>query len=121
MSNLARQYQQQPKGIEDQQQKQSRSPKQRAFPITKGEKGLALLAVVAFSVVITMIIANYASAYSLNRDIHNLQRDIQQQSQVNDGLQLQVVELSAPDRILQIATEELGMSLDDNKVKVIQN
>ncbi|WP_216830879.1 cell division protein FtsL [Alkalihalobacterium elongatum] len=122
MSNLARQYQQQPKEINHQQQQPKKAPKtQRKFSVTKGEKGLVLLAVVAFSVAITFIIANYASAYSLNRDIHNLQRDIQQQSQVNDGLQLQVIELSAPDRILHIATEKLGMSLNDNKVKVIQN
>ncbi|WP_078430653.1 cell division protein FtsL [Alkalihalobacterium alkalinitrilicum] len=121
MSNLARQYQQHPQKVQDQQQKQLKAPKQRKFSVTKGEKGLVLLAVVAFSVAVTFIIANYASVYSVNRDIHNLQRDIQQQTQVNDGLQLQVIELSAPDRILHIATEQLGMSLDDNKVRVIQN
>ncbi|MEB1809986.1 MAG: cell division protein FtsL [Bacillaceae bacterium] len=123
MSNLARQYQQQqqPKETQGHQPKQTKAPKPKKFSFTRGEKGIALLAVVALSVAVTFILANYASVYSMNRDIHNLQRDIQQQSQVNEGLQLQVIELSAPDRILHIATEKLGMSLDDNKVKVIQN
>lgn len=122
MSSLARQYQQQQQPIQPQeQQKRKRQVQKKQSSITKGEKGLVLLLVLAAALVGAIMIANYASLYSYNRDIHNLERTIQQQTQVNEGLQLQVIELSAPDRILHIATEKLGMTLDDNSVKVIQN
>ncbi|ADC48212.1 Divisome protein FtsL [Alkalihalophilus pseudofirmus OF4] len=117
MSMVARQ-------IQHQQQTDVKTRKvveRRRTKITLGEKIIAsAMAVIAFAL-IGLMLHNYASIYSLNKDVHQLQGTIAEQSQVNEGLSLQVVELSAPDRILDIATGELGMSLDDNKVKVVQN
>ncbi|KMJ55442.1 cell division protein FtsL [Alkalihalophilus lindianensis] len=117
MSMVARQ-------IQHQQQTEVKTKKvvrRHRSRITLGEKIIGLtMTVVAFAM-IGLMLHNYASIYTLNKDVHQLQGTISQQSQVNEGLSLQVVELSAPDRILDIATGELGMSLDDNKVKVVQN
>ncbi|WP_017727201.1 cell division protein FtsL [Halalkalibacterium ligniniphilum] len=89
--------------------------------ITRGEQLIIGSMIVAAFFIFGLIIHNYASIYTVNNDIHQLESSIAQQTQVNDGLSLQVVELSRPERILHIATEKLGMTLDDEKVKVIQN
>ncbi len=121
MSNLARQYQQNFPSPSSRPEKRKVIVRKVKSTITKGEKGLYALLILGIAVVSLIILTNYASIYTVNRDIHNLERSVQHQVQVNEGLQLQAIELSAPDRILYIATEKLGMALDDNKVKVIQN
>ncbi len=89
--------------------------------ITLGEKMIVVMMVGALFIALSMIIHSYASIYITNKEIYQLEAKIGEQAQKNAGLSLQVVELSAPDRILSIAYEELGMTLDDNKVKVVQN
>ncbi|WP_078554859.1 cell division protein FtsL [Bacillus alkalicellulosilyticus] len=120
MSNVARQYQLPKEKKQQVQQQKPVTPKVRK-KITKGEKGIIAMMFLAFTCAVLFFVVNQVSTYAVNRDIHVLEQSILQQEQVNDGLRLQVIELSRPDRILDIATEELGMSLDDNKVKVIQN
>ncbi|MFC0473073.1 cell division protein FtsL [Halalkalibacter kiskunsagensis] len=114
---LARKYQEQ-----EQRQIQTKTRVRRVRnPITVGEKAIAgLITFIAF-IVFGVIVHNYATLYTVNQEAYQLQQTINQQAQLNEGLTLQVVELSAPDRILHIAKEELGMTLDDNKVKVVQN
>ncbi|WP_096199253.1 cell division protein FtsL [Bacillus sp. FJAT-45350] len=121
MSNLARKLESQQVVRKKVQPKQKPALRRVRSTITRGEKAIVGFLLVAGVGLSSFILANYASIYTVNQEIHTLERSIQQQAQVNDGLQLQVVELSAPDRILHIATEKLGMTLDDNKVKVIQN
>lgn len=115
MSNLAKQLEQQ------QEIKRKKRIIRKKATITKGEKFLAGLFVSAVAACGIVILTNYAKLYSVNKDIYVLENSIAEQLEVNDGLQLQVIELSAPDRILHIAQEELGMTLDDNKVKIIKN
>lgn len=112
--------------IQEQEQKQvQQQPKKRIRtvrnPITLGEKLIGSVVILSTFIVLCLVVNNYATLYSMNREVSQLEASVQQQVQVNEGLHLQVVELSAPDRILHIATEKLGMSLDDNKVKVVQN
>lgn len=123
VSNLARQYQQQRPIQHDSVQSTPSRQKQKKNKtrFTKGEKGLFLLYMLGFIGLISVILVNQANIYSTEKDIHNLNDNIQSQSQVNDALHLQVIELSAPDRILHIASDQLGMTLDDNKVRVVQN
>ncbi|NJP36451.1 cell division protein FtsL [Alkalicoccus luteus] len=87
--------------------------------ITKGEKLLYGLAVPLIIAAAFMIVSNYASLYSLNYDAQGTEAAITEQTSVNDGLTLQVKELSDPDRILTIAQSELGMSLHDEQVRVL--
>ncbi|MBU8907118.1 cell division protein FtsL [Desertibacillus haloalkaliphilus] len=119
MGNLARDIQQQQRTEQKQVKRQVR--KTGKMTITRGEKVLWSMLLVGVVVLVSIMVTNFATIYAVNKDIHSLERSISQQANVNDGLQLQVIELSAPDRILHIATEELGMTLDDNKVRVIQN
>ncbi|WP_332690610.1 cell division protein FtsL [Halalkalibacter lacteus] len=90
-------------------------------PITVGEKAIVGLVTLIIFIVLGVMVHNYATLYSANQEVYQLEQTINQQTQLNEGLTLQVAELSAPDRILHIASEKLGMSLDDNKVKVVQN
>ncbi|WP_100404571.1 cell division protein FtsL [Bacillus solitudinis] len=120
MSMVARNLQQQQEHQEQQKinkRKQLRVEKAR---ITKGEKLIIASMVLTMFLVVGFIIHNYATIYSLNREAYVLESSIKEQTQVNEGLSLQVVELSAPDRILELA-EKSGMSLNDNQVKVVQN
>ncbi|WP_100373299.1 cell division protein FtsL [Bacillus sp. FJAT-45037] len=117
MSMVARQIKRQ----EQTEVKTRKVIKHRRAGITLGEKVLGLMMVVAAFAIVSFMLHNYATIYSLNKDVHVLEGSINNQTQVNEGLSLQVIELSAPDRILDIATGELGMSLDDQKVKVVQN
>ncbi|ARK31100.1 cell division protein FtsL [Halalkalibacter krulwichiae] len=119
MSMVARKIQ-----VQEQTQVQQKSVKrirQVRNSVTLGERLIIGFVMIATLLVLAATVNNYASIYSVNREVSSLESAVAQQSQVNEGLSLQVVELSAPDRILHIATEQLGMSLDDNKVKIVQN
>ncbi|WP_096435511.1 cell division protein FtsL [Alteribacter populi] len=104
-------------------QHETKTLKQRVFKggLTKGERIIYPLALLGVIVVAYMMVSNYASIYIANHHIQQTEQVIAEQTTVNDGLTLQVKELSDPDRILQIAQNELGMELDDQNVRVIQN
>jgi cell division protein FtsL len=107
---------------QEQRQIQTRTRVRRVRnPITVGEKAIVSLITFAAFIVLGVMVHNYATLYSVNQEVHQLEQTISQQTQLNEGLTLQVVELSAPDRVLHIAKKDLGMSLDDNKVKVVKN
>lgn len=89
--------------------------------ITLFEKVLVFLTLIGVIMATYLVLSTYASSYIVNRDIHHLENTIKQQATVNEALNLQVTELSAPDRIVKIATEQLGMTLNDKNVKVVQN
>lgn len=88
--------------------------------VTLGEKLIVGIVAVTIFVILSFIVHNFATLYSVNRDVQQLEQDIAKQQEVNNGLHLQVLELSEPERILSIA-RELGMVLDDDKIKVVQN
>ncbi|NEU29473.1 cell division protein FtsL [bacterium LRH843] len=117
MSMVARKIQ-----VEEQYQVQPKKQQyQGRMKITLGEKVIASMLVFVAFIFLSVIVHNYASIYNTNKEMFQLEQEIGKQTNVNEGLSLQVVELSAPDRILHLASEELGMILDDNKVKVVQN
>jgi cell division protein FtsL len=89
--------------------------------ITKGEKVIYTLALMAVVCVTYLIVSNYATIYSLNHEMQQVESQINNQENVNSGLALQVKELSDPEGILDIAQNELGMKLNDESVKVIHN
>ncbi|MFA8437594.1 cell division protein FtsL [Pueribacillus sp. YX66] len=87
--------------------------------ITKGEVVLLTVLAIVFFLASIFVISNYATIQSLNRDVHVLQAEVENRVRINEDLQLQVTELSDPDRIMTIAKEKLGLSLDEKNVKVI--
>ncbi|MCM3713096.1 cell division protein FtsL [Halalkalibacter oceani] len=117
MNMVARKYQEQ-----QQQQVQTKTRVRRVrMNVTFGEKLIIGFIVACTFLMVSMIVHNYATIYGTNQEVYELEALIAEQVQLNEGLSLQVVELSAPDRILYLASEELGMTLDDNKVKVVNN
>lgn len=122
MSNLARQLERK-RVHETQVQHEERIQQsiKRKFRFSKGEKFLYFSTIVGLFIATYFIISTFASIYVANSEIHSLEKSINIQNSSNEALRLQVTELSAPDRILQIAMEELGMTLDDKNVKVVKN
>lgn len=87
--------------------------------ITKGEVALLFILTTIFFMASILVISNYASINSVNRDIHAYQTEIDAKVKENEDLQLQVTELSEPDRIFNIAKNKLGLELNEKNVKVI--
>ncbi|PYZ93247.1 cell division protein FtsL [Salipaludibacillus keqinensis] len=107
--------------FEPERQRETKSIQERVFKggITKGEKLIYSMAMMALVFVLYLILSNYATMYSLNHEMQQTETEITQQESINGGLSLQVKELSDPERILHIAQNDLGMELNDNSVKVI--
>ncbi|RXI98109.1 cell division protein FtsL [Anaerobacillus alkaliphilus] len=118
MSNLARQFETKQNHTISTNVQNKPLRKNR---ITSGEKFLYFTTIFGIVFATYLVISTYASIYITNSEIHSLERSINEQITNNEALQLQVTELSAPDRILQIAKDQLGMTLNDKNVKVVQN
>jgi cell division protein FtsL len=117
MSNLARKLEQ------EQQQRKSQAPKKakaKKMWFTPGEAILwtVFAALVCFASV--QIVSNEAAIYEINKDIQNTEKKIQEQKKVNGDLEMQVSELSTYERIWEKA-KELGLKLNENNVKVVQD
>lgn len=115
MSNLAYKVQQQQR----QYVEQPKPKKLFKRKVTKGEKILWTLALAGLLMVSVYIVSTYASIYSLNQGIEQLQMKTQQQEKVNGELEQQVSKLSRPERIYNIAKNKLGMTFKKDSVKVI--
>jgi cell division protein FtsL len=118
LSNLARQ----PKTtIERQKQVETRlQPVKRRAQITLGEKIIASIFVLFVVFMGVRIVSTEAAIYNVNKSIENTKTTIQSKNKVTDDLKMQVSELSRYDRIYEKA-KELGLKLDENNVKVVEN
>ncbi|MGG3926378.1 cell division protein FtsL [Metabacillus fastidiosus] len=120
MSNLATKIQ------EVRQEKLRQAPVQqtvivkRRATITLGEKVLLIVFALFLLIGAINIIANSFKTYQTNVEIQKMEKDIQTQKQVNNDLHVQVEELSKPERIWEKA-KELGLKLDENKVRNVQD
>ncbi|QQK80615.1 cell division protein FtsL [Salicibibacter cibi] len=109
--------QKQPAREEQRQVQTVRSQIEKKF--TRGEKYLIALIAIVIVVTAVLMVSNYASMYGQEQDISQLQSELNQQQQHNEGLEHQVSELSDPERILEIAQEN-GMELNEDNVTVLQ-
>ncbi|MDE3838421.1 cell division protein FtsL [Bacillus methanolicus] len=119
MGNLARKLHQ------EQQQRKSQSPNKAKVKVKKsrispGEIiiGTVFTAFVCFGAV--QIVSNQAAIYEINKDIQIAEKNIQEQKKLNNDLEMQVSELSTYERIWEKA-KELGLQLNENNVKVVQD
>jgi cell division protein FtsL len=121
MGNLARklQQEQEQKQLQKHVQSLEKQPKNR-FSISPGEKILGIVFCAALCFGATYIISNQAAIYEINKDIQETSADIQSQKKVNTDLSMQVEELSTYERIWAKA-KELGLNLNENNVKVVQD
>ena len=87
--------------------------------ITKGEVLLLTFLAITFFLAAIFAISNYTAIYSVHSDIQTLQSEIDRKTVEVEDLKLQVAALSEPDRIVDIAKNELGLELNEKNVKVI--
>jgi cell division protein FtsL len=99
----------------------SHTRKQRKLRIrfTLGEKLLFVSFCVFVMYAAIHMVSNQVKIYQTNREIQRLEETIQEQKKQNNDLYVEVQQLSAYERILQKA-KELGLSLNENNVKVVQ-
>jgi cell division protein FtsL len=116
MSNLARKYQyhQEPR------QEELKDILIKSRKITKGEKLLFALFLSVLFVLSVKLVANQAAIYEVNRDIQRVEAKIEEQTKINEDLQARVNELSEYSRLLKEA-EKLGLKMNGDRVKVVQN
>ena len=88
--------------------------------ITIGEKVLYLTFALFIAFFAVKIISAQASIYTTNNEIIALESKIENQEKANKDYADQVAELNTYDRIWQKA-KELGLTLKDKNVKVVQD
>ncbi|KZZ82950.1 MULTISPECIES: cell division protein FtsL [Bacillaceae] len=124
MSNLAvkvNQRAQEQTTRQSQPQSQPKAmPVKRRLPITLGEKVLIVLFVLGLAAASIHLIANSVASYKASMDIQKLEAQVDAQGKTNADLQIQVKELSNYERIWERA-KELGLTLNKNNVKVVQD
>lgn len=121
MGNLARKLQQEQH--QEQQKQMVKAPKKakvRSPWLSPGEKvlGIVFTGIICFGAV--HIVSNQAAIYGVNKDIQDTKKLIQEQQKVNGDLEMQVGELSTYERIWEKA-QKLGLKLNENNVKVVQD
>jgi len=84
-----------------------------------GEKLFYLFCVLFIVSLASIVIAGYAQIAKYNYSIQQLESSIKQNYEQNDQLQLKIAELSSPDRIIEIAQNDLGMALNEQQVIVL--
>lgn len=121
MSNLARKYQHE----QHHEQKQTinvpkKAQKEKIKWLSPGEKllGLVFSGLVCFGAV--HIVSNQADIYKINKDIQDIEISIQEQKKVIGDLEMQISEESTYERVWEKA-KELGLKLNENNVKVVQD
>lgn len=119
MANLARQLREEQLHQQQTVIAPKKKVKQKGW-LTPGEKilGITFGALVCFGSI--HIISNQSSIYETNTEIQDTKTMIQTQQKSNSDLSIQVSELSQYDRIKEKA-RELGLELNDQNVKVVQD
>ena len=87
--------------------------------VTLGEKILYIAFAILITVLAAKIITNQYALYTLNKDIQKTESAITEQQTINNDLNAEVSELSRYERIWERASQ-LGLTLDENNVKVVQ-
>ncbi|MBU8877717.1 cell division protein FtsL [Bacillus sp. FJAT-29790] len=121
MGNLARKLQQEQQHEQKKQMVQAPKKATERNPwLSPGEKliGLVFSGMVCFGAV--HIVSNQAAIYEMNKDIQDTKVAIQEQNKANSDLEMQVSELSTYERIWDKA-RALGLTLNENNVKVVQD
>ncbi|RFU71171.1 cell division protein FtsL [Peribacillus saganii] len=87
--------------------------------ISFGEMTLLLVLALLIAAVGVKIVSNQSAIYDTNKEIQKIEGSIDEQVKINNDLEVQVSELSTYERIWKKAAE-LGLMLNENNVKVVQ-
>lgn len=93
-------------------------PKRRLF--TKGEIVIFTAGVLMIMAMAAFVVAGQAKLFTASSSVSQLQNKIEATAKVNNQLQVQKTELSSPERIMKYAKEHLGLTLNADRVKVVQ-
>ncbi len=91
------------------------------YSIPLEEKLLYLLSVIVIVCISGFILSRYALISQYNYEIENTKEAIIQTQEQNTSMKLKVDELSKRERILQIAQNELGMTMKNSTVRVLSH
>ncbi|MDZ5781727.1 cell division protein FtsL [Marinococcus luteus] len=87
--------------------------------ITKGEKLIMTAVIIGILIASFFIVSNFATIHAQDQQIDQTATQVQEQQQVNQNLELQVAELSSPERIMDYAKNELDMEMKDENIQVV--
>lgn len=87
--------------------------------ITKGEKVLYTFICMCFIAFGIFIVSYSSSTDALNREVQTLEKQVNDQRVINEGLTFEKKSLSRPERILEIAKER-GLKVQGTEVKQAQ-
>ncbi|CAH0346886.1 cell division protein FtsL [Bacillus sp. CECT 9360] len=111
------------KRIQEQQQSEQQKTVQTVIihktKISFGELVLLCALALAIAFAGVKIISNQSAIYQTNKEIQQTEASIDEQIKVTNDLAVQVDELSTYERIWKKAAE-LGLMLNENNVKVVQ-
>lgn len=99
--------------------KVTRSSKPNQDFIHVKEKVFYLFSVAFVVIMASIVISNYAQIVEYNYSIQKVEKSITQIVEENDSLQLKIAELSSPERILDIAQNKLGMTVEEERIVVL--
>lgn len=112
--NLAYKYK------EQEEQKQKRIiTKTKKVSIPVREKLFYIFAVIFAVILSGIVISGYAQIAEYSYSIQKVESSIIEINRGNEELQKKIAELSSPERIITTAREELGMTLDEEQVIVL--
>lgn len=97
--------------------KQVRKTKKKTMPAT--EKVFYIFSVFFVVAIASIVISGYAQIAEYNYSIQKLEKSIYNINQENESLQTEIAELSSPERVLYMAQNDLGMTLDESQVIVL--
>ncbi|AFS70925.1 MULTISPECIES: cell division protein FtsL [Exiguobacterium] len=106
---------QQPRKTEDIARRVAVRPKYRLYPFEKFLYSAMIGGVVLFG---SMTIGAHNDAYNVSLDLAKENRVTQEMKKENERLQLEVTNLSSPERIYKIAKEQ-GLDMRKGNIKVI--
>ncbi|EGL82167.1 cell division protein FtsL [Caldalkalibacillus thermarum TA2.A1] len=87
--------------------------------LSSREKMLYLFAVLIVIAALSLLMARGALLTEMNYELQALERELEQLEENNAKLEVEVIQLSSPERILAIAQNELGMDMRERTVKVL--
>ncbi|MGD9677914.1 MAG: cell division protein FtsL [Vulcanibacillus sp.] len=83
------------------------------------EKLAYIMLIIVLVILAGMVISGYAILAENNYKIQELKNSIILINKESENLEMEIAELSSPSRILRIAQEELGMTLDESRIIVL--
>lgn len=93
-------------------------PKRKPRLFTAGEKAMFLLFIAAVCFLCAQLISTQAAIYETNKDLQDMNRQIQEQTKVNNDLDMQISEESTYEKIWE-RVKAMGLDLSQN-IKVVE-